>query len=83
MLDNGGFVLVLTRLHQERHCNMEYFLHLGQNKGHFMFQKRAALVKILGKQSLTDCATRLFSVELSQCEHGTIPLEEAIIGIVE
>ena len=83
MLDNSGFVLVLTRLHQKGHCNMEYFLHLCQHEGYFMLQKSAALVKIFGKQSLTDCAAGLFCVELSQSEHGTVPLEEAIVGIVE
>lgn len=83
MLDNRGLPFVLTRSHKERYCHMENFLHLGQNKADLVLQQGTASVEVFWNECLADGNAGLFSVDVSQSEHGTIPLEEGMVGTVQ
>lgn len=83
VFDDRGLTLILTRLHQKWHCDVEYFLHLGEDKCNFMLQQSAAVGEVLRCQRLADRPTRLLRVNLSQREHGAIPIEQAKVLVVE
>ena len=83
MLDDTCLSLVLASSHDERDCNLVPFIHLRKDKADRMLQQRAAFVKILWQETLTNRDARLFCVQFSQGEHSSISVEKGIILIVE